>query len=116
MAYDSHPYVAMAADVQEAYEIVRNPVRLQIAAHLLDHPDSSISELVSALGGQRYRMHSHLVELEQVGAVIASHPSGDRERRRVTYSLDRHRWAELLRRLHDMVLIRGNETQGAPND
>lgn len=108
--YTSHPYVAMAADVDEAYEIVRNSVRLQIAAHLVDHPDSQISEIVGAVGGQRHTLRSHLIELERVGVVTTSHQTGQRSGRWVTYSLNVERWNELYDRLRAYVIATKDDT------
>lgn len=104
MPYTSHPYVAMAADVEEAYEIVRNSVRLQIAAHLIEHPDSQIGEIVAAIGGQRHTVRLHLVDLERVGVVTISHQTGDRSGRRVNYSLDVKRWNQLYDQIRAYVI------------
>lgn len=110
MRYTSHPYVAMASDVDEAYEIVRNSVRLQIAAYLIEHPDSQMSEIVAAVGGQRHTVRSHLVELERVRVVTTSHRTGERNGRWVTYSLDAQRWSELFDRLRASVIAATNNT------
>lgn len=114
MSYASHPYVAMAADVEEAYEIVRNPVRLQIAVHLIKHPDSRIGEVVEAVGGQRHTIRTHLVELERIGVVTTSHDFGQRSGRRVTYSLDLARWNELYDRLRAFLVRAVEEAQRSP--
>lgn len=95
----SRTYVAMPADVQEAYEIVRSPVRLRIARHLAAHPDSQISDIVAAVGGQKTTIYEHLVQLERLGVVVPSHESGSRSRRWVTYSIDIGRWNQLVSRL-----------------
>lgn len=95
----SRAYAAMPADVQEAYEIVRSPIRVHIARHLAANPQSQISELVAAIGGQRATMYEHLVQMERLGVVELSHDTGQRSRRWVTYSLNVERWNQLVHRL-----------------
>lgn len=94
-----HPLATLPPVMGEAYEAVRFEVRIALVAWLCRHPDSQVGEIADALGGHRAVLRRHLTGLEAVGVVIAAWPAGDRERSRVTYSVDIARWIELLDRI-----------------
>jgi len=87
--------------VDEAWEAVRSRTRVAIVKWLCDNPGSQMATLIKGIGGQRITVRGHLLVLEQIGVVLASHPAGGRERHTVTYAIDLARWEELLGRLRD---------------
>lgn len=99
----SRDYAAMPAVVLEAYEALRSPTRVQIVHYLASHPDSQIGELVAGVGGQKTTIREHLRALEQLGVLTPSHEAGERNGRRVTYTVDSERWFELIERLRAYI-------------
>lgn len=99
MPWTVHEIVALPALVDEAYEVVKTRLRIQIAHYLADHPAAHISDIIAAVGGERTTIRANLVALEELGVVSASLPVGQREAQRVCYSLDRTRWMEMIIRV-----------------
>ncbi len=89
----------MPRTIDEAYEVIKAPIRIQIAHFLADHPASRIGEILTAIGSERMTVRNHLEALEKVGIVIASVPAGERRALWVRYSLNRSRWTEMLIRI-----------------
>lgn len=91
-----HALSGLPSAVDEASQAVRFPSRILLVGWLSNHPKSQVSEIVEGIGSERAAIRRHLHALEVIGVVIASHPSGGREREWVTYSVDIPRWHILL--------------------
>jgi len=99
MSWTVHELVPMPRTIDEAYEVIKAPIRIQIAHFLADHPASRIGEILTAIGSERMTVRNHLEALEKVGIVIASVPAGERRALWVRYSLNHSRWTEMLIRI-----------------
>ena len=99
MPWNVHQVAGLPAGVDEAYEVVKSRLRIQIAHYLADHSDAQISDIIAAVGSERGTVRSSLAALEALGVVTVSLPVGQREAQRVRYSLNRTRWMEMLIRV-----------------
>jgi DNA-binding transcriptional ArsR family regulator len=94
-----HETVPLPRLIDEAYEVVRAPIRILIAHYLAGHPAARIGEIIDAIGGERMTVRNHLEALEHVGIINASLPPGERKALPVRYSLDHGRWTGMLIRI-----------------
>ncbi len=99
MSWNVHEVAALPAGVDEAYEVVKTRLRIQIAHYLADHPAARIGEIIDAVGSERATVRSNLSALEELGVVSVSLPAGQREAQRVLYTLNRARWIEMVIRV-----------------
>lgn len=99
MPWKVHHVVALPASIDEALEVVKTGLRVQIAHYLANHPAARIGEIIGAVGGERATVRANLSALEELGVVAASLPAGQREAQRVLYSLNRTRWTEMIIRV-----------------
>lgn len=99
MPWNVHQVTALPPRVEEAHEVIKTPLRLQIAHFLADHPKSRIGAIMDAVGSERATVRSNLATLEGLGVVVASLPAGERESMSVLYSLNRTVWTEMLIRV-----------------
>ena len=99
MPWNVHQVTALPPRVEEAHEVIKTPLRLQIAHFLADHPNSRIGAIMEAVGSERATVRSNLATLESLGVISASLPAGERESMTVLYSLNRTRWTEMIIRL-----------------
>ena len=99
MPWNVHQVTALPPRVEEAHDVIKTPLRLQIAHFLADHPNSRIGAIMEAVGSERATVRSNLATLEGLGVISASLPAGERESLPVLYSLNRTRWTEMIIRL-----------------
>ena len=99
MPWNVHQVTALPPRVEEAHEVIKTPLRLQIAHFLADHPKSRIGAIMDAVGSERATVRSNLATLESLGVISASLPAGERESMPVLYSLNRARWTEMIIRV-----------------
>ena len=99
MPWNVHQVTALPPRVEEAHDVIKTPLRLQIAHFLADHPNSRIGAIMEAVGSERATVRSNLATLESLGVISASLPAGERESLPVLYSLNRTRWTEMIIRL-----------------
>ena len=99
MPWNVHQVASLPAPVDEAFEVVKTRLRIQLAHYLADHPEARIGEIIDAVGSERATVRSNLHALEELGVVYASLPTGQRESQLVRYSLNRTRWTEMIIRV-----------------
>lgn len=99
MPWNVHQVTALPPRVEEAHEVIKTPLRLQIAHFLADHPGSRIGAIMEAVGSERATVRSNLATLESLGVISASLPAGERESMPVLYTLNRTRWTEMIIRV-----------------
>lgn len=88
----------MPEDVVAAIETMGNRARTELL-HLLSSAGRALTtqELTEALDGTRIRVREHLMEMESDGLVVANYPPGERAGRKLLWTVDKERIADLAR-------------------
>lgn len=80
-----------------------NRVRVAILAYLADHPKSTATDIANGIGARRVTVYSHLLDLENAGAVSADIDPQTRTGKLVHFSLNAKKVAVYLASLRQLL-------------
>jgi DNA-binding transcriptional ArsR family regulator len=95
--------VVLPKDAERASVVVGSPIRLAILRYLSASGPAGSGVIADALGLRLVTVSSNLAVLEEAGAVCADVPRGERNGRRVKYSLNAAELARLFEILQRTV-------------